>query len=215
MKPCQRCGQQNVPDARFCQQCGAGFDEIQPGPTGSAVEAGALSEETQLWRAFIGPNADRYLACFRKFSDGTRTRFAFTWHWPAFLLDPFLWFLYRKMYLYAAVYALGPVVSAYVTGDLTVGIVWRVIAGATAHYVYYWHVRDHLAAIRRRAGLDAGATERLVRDLGGVQRYVIWVGVALYALFLAILIEMIRHGAPDGFPPIGDKVRPASVRSAL
>ena len=43
-------------------------------------------------------------------------QFALTWNWPAFLFISFLWFLYRKMYLYAAVYAIGPMVSTYLTG---------------------------------------------------------------------------------------------------
>ena len=66
----------------------------------------------------------------------------------------FLWFLYRKMYLYAAVYAIGPMVSTYLTGDMTSGIVWSVVAGATANYVYYWHCREHIAAIKQQAWND-------------------------------------------------------------
>ena len=66
--------------------------------------------EQDLWRAFIGPNADRYLERFKKFSTQNPS-FALTWHWPAFVFEPFLWFLYRKMYAYAMIYALGPVIA--------------------------------------------------------------------------------------------------------
>jgi len=193
MKACGTCEQPNSDDARFCHQCGSPFsaplqEEAAPLPL----------EEAQLWRAFIGPNADRYLEQFRKFTTGETPGFAFTWHWPAFLVDPFLWFLYRKMYLYALVYAVGPVVSAYLTGDYAVGIVWRLIAGASANYIYYWHVKEHLAEIRTKGTFDSAARERLLLDLGGVQPYVIWLGVALYALMLALLIEVIREGPPEG-----------------
>jgi len=175
-------------------------------------------DEQQEWRAFIGPNADRYLAQFKKFTggaSGTGSRFALTWHWPAFLLDPFLWFLYRKMYLYAAVYAVGPVLSAYVTGDFTVGIVWRIMAGVSANYIYYWHVKEHFAAIHQRQGLDNAARERMLRDLGGVQPYVIWVGVVLHLLVAAFVINALREGAPEGglFPL--DKMRPVPKRTVL
>ena len=80
------------------------------------------------WRDFIGPNADRYLEQFKKFGSPQSPRFALTWNWPAFLFISFLWFLYRKMYLYAAVYAIGPMVSTYLTGDMTSGMVWSVVA---------------------------------------------------------------------------------------
>ena len=146
MKPCEKCKQQNPDDALFCLQCGETFPSSPPS-TEVQTSPPPLDEEPH-WRAFIGPNADRYLQQFRKFTKGPTPRFALTWHWPAFLFDPFLWFLYRKLYLYAMVYAVGPVLSAYLTGDVSVGIVWRIMAGVSANYVYYWHVRDNLAKVR-------------------------------------------------------------------
>lgn len=172
-------------------------------------------DEPQLWQAFIGQNADRYLAQFRKFTGGGEPRFALTWHWPAFLFDPFLWFLYRKMYLYAAVYAIGPVLSAYFTGDLTVGIVWRIMAGASANYIYYWHVREHVAAIKDKGNLDGTGQEQALKDLGGVQPYVIWVGVALHILMFAVLIKAIQEGPPDGSPFPTLKPAPTRSRASL
>lgn len=174
-----------------------------------------ILDEQQLWRSFIGQNADRYLEQFRKFTGGSEPRFALTWHWPAFLFDPFLWFLYRKMYLYAAVYAIGPVLSAYFTGDLTVGVVWRVMAGASANYIYYWHVREHVTAIKEKAGLGGRAQEQSLKDLGGVQPYVVWVGVALHILMFAVLIKAIQEGPSEGskFPPL--KPAPSKSRASL
>jgi hypothetical protein len=166
-----------------------------------------------LWRSFIGPQKaillslkkgwswerpdDYYLQQFKKFSAGSTSRFALTWHWPAFLVDPFLWFLYRKMYLYALIYALGPVLSAYLTGDFTVGFVWRVMAGVSANYIYYWHVREHITEIR---------------DRGGVQSYVIWLGVALYVMLIFIVIQIIREGPPPSGSPQQGKAKAAAVR---
>jgi hypothetical protein len=205
MKSCARCEQENPDDALFCHQCGTAI---------AADASRSPVAEAQLWRAFIGPSKailfslnsgwswqsaeTHYLETFRKFSLGPTPRFALTWHWSAFLFDPFLWFLYRKMYLYALVYAIGPVLSAYFTGDVTVGIVWRVMAGGSANYIYYWHAKDHLAAIRTKEGLDYSARERLLRDLGGVQPYVLWLGVALHVLLLLLVIGAIRGGPSEG-----------------
>jgi hypothetical protein len=198
MKPCEKCAQPNPDDALYCHQCGTTF----------SMEAAATLDEAQLWRAFIGPNADRYLQQFKKFTGETGPRFALTWHWPAFLFDPFLWCLYRKMYLYAFVYAVGPVVSAYLTGDFTVGIVWRIMAGISANYVYFWHVKEHLKDLKTQRGLDQAGQERSLRDLGGVQPYVIWLGVALHLLLIAILVMAILEG-PEQRPAPG-KARPTS-----
>jgi hypothetical protein len=223
VKACQKCDQQNPDEAFFCGQCGTPFSGSSSAPSQEQVSAPTM-DEAQQWRAFIGPNADRYLEQFKKFTGGavaagaagaTAPRFALTWHWPAFLFDPFLWFLYRKMYLYALVYAVGPVLSAYFTGDFTVGIVWRIMAGVSANYIYYWHVREHLARVHDRAGHDEAARERVLKDLGGVQPYVIWVGVALHLLLLALLIGAIREGPPEGGKFQRDRVEPTPRRTVL
>ncbi|MEW6543849.1 MAG: DUF2628 domain-containing protein [Nitrospirota bacterium] len=192
MKSCVSCQGQNPDEARFCSQCGATFPAAEAEPA-----ARAAASEEEHWRAFIGQNADRYLEQFRKFSEGATPRFALTWHWPAFLFDPFLWFLYRKMYLYALIYAIGPVVSAYFTGDITVGIVWRIIAAGSANYLYYWHVKEHVAELRKAAGFDQARLERSLHEEGGVQPYVIWVGVALHLLLLALILAAIKEGPPE------------------
>ena len=152
MKACIQCQQQNQDDANFCYQCGNDLGVSNAASATSTPFSSRTDED--LWRDFIGPNANRYLEQFRRFGSPQSPRFALTWNWPAFLYVSFLWFLYRKMYLYAAVYAIGPMVSTYLTGDMTSGIVWSVVAGATANYVYYWHCRENIAAIKQQAWND-------------------------------------------------------------
>jgi hypothetical protein len=101
------------------------------------------------------------------------------------------------MYLYAAVYAIGPMLSTYLTGDMTSGIVWSVVAGATANYVYYWHCREHIAAIKQQAWNDPAQQHKAIREEGGVQPYVIWVGVVFYLLFSLTMFKMLQEGALD------------------
>ncbi|WP_447978689.1 DUF2628 domain-containing protein [Candidatus Nitrospira bockiana] len=224
MKACEKCGQMNPDDARFCAHCG-GLLTGEPGTAATAVP----SDATTLWRAFIGPRPallfswtsgwswappdDYYLRQFQKFQSGSAPRFALTWHWPAFLLDPFLWFLYRKMYLYALVYAVGPVVSAYLTGDFTVGIVWRIMAGASANYIYFWHIKEHLSEVARRRHATEAELREEIRDRGGVQPYVIWLAVVLHVLLFLVLAQVIREGPPPSGPFQPGKVKPAVAAS--
>lgn len=218
MKPCRKCDQQNPDEADFCSQCGTAFEAESGASAAEAAPPPVNLEDPELWRAFIGRNADRYLAQFRKFTAGGSPHFALTWHWPAFLFDPFLWFLYRKMYMYAAVYAIGPVLSAYFTGDLTVGVVWRIMAGVSANYIYYWHVREHLAEIREKSAASAEAVTRKIEDLGGVQPYVVWVGVLLHLLLLAVIIKAFQEGPPPGgkgLPSLPAKPGPSRTRASF
>lgn len=212
MKICNQCAQSNPDDAKFCHQCGTGLGSPAPAAdtvSGTSPSASKTTDEA-LWRQFIGPNADRYLEQFKKFSSNGQPQFALSWNWPAFLFISFLWFLYRKMYLHAAVYAVGPMVSTYVTGDLTVGLVWSIMAGATANYLYYWHGKEQISAIKKAVGMNHAAQEAALKEAGGVQPYVIWVGVAFYVIFFATLLKMIEEGPPgsDTFPP-----RPAKSAS--
>ena len=206
MKPCLKCEHANSDDANFCGLCGAPFPE---------AEHSSLLADDELWRAFIGPHADRYLEQFKKFSFTGTPRYNLTWHWPAFLFIPFLWFLYRKMYLYAFVYAVGPAVSTFLTNDLMAGLVWSIMAGVSANYVYYWHVREEVGEIKKKPWLSRAAQEQAIQEAGGVQPYVIGVGVVLYALFFAALFQAIQEGPTEGgkFPSV--RPRPSSERSLL
>ena len=213
MKPCAQCQQQNDDDAKFCHQCGNQLAaEPEPPIAAPRIQPDILPDE-HLWRQFIGPYADRYLIHFRKFGLGDQPKFALTWNWPAFLYISFLWFLYRKMYMYAAVYALGPMISTYLTGDMTVGLIWSIMAGATANYVYYWHCREHIGEIKRSTGGDPAKLDEALKESGGVQSYVIWIGVALYLLFAITMFKMLQDGPPGGEPSPEKPAKPSATSS--
>jgi|SRR5262245_16906306 len=209
MKLCAQCQQQNKEDAKFCHQCG----HILTVESEPPITAPLIHPDEHHWRQFIGPHADRYLTHFKKFGLGEQPKFALTWNWPAFLYVSFLWFLYRKMYVYAMVYALGPMISTYLTGDMTVGLVWSIMAGATANYVYYWHCREHIGALKKNAWTDPAKQDEALREAGGVQSYVIWIGVALYILFAITTFKMIQDGPPDGERPPGKPAKPTAASS--
>ena len=213
MKLCAQCQQQNQEDSKFCYQCGTAL-AVEPEPpiaTPVAPAAPIIHPDEHLWRQFIGPYADQYLKHFKKFGLGEKPKFALTWNWPAFLYISFLWFLYRKMYTYAAVYALGPMISTYLTGDMTVGLIWSIMAGATANYVYYWHCREHIGEIKRSIGTDPAKQDEALKESGGVQSYVIWIGVALYVLFAITMFKMLQDGLPDGERPVEKPAKPTAA----
>ena len=214
MKVCRQCNQQNPDDAHFCHQCGSGLAASAiTANTQDVPSPAAITSDEALWREFIGPNADQYLAQFKKFSSNGQPRFALSWNWPAFLFISFLWFLYRKMYTYALVYAVGPMISTYLTGDMTVGLVWSIMAGATANYVYYWHCREHIGEIKRSTGSDPAKLDEVLKESGGVQSYVIWIGVALYILFAITMFKMLQDGLPDGERPLEKPAKPTAASS--
>ncbi len=202
MKPCAQCQQQNHENAKFCYQCGNSLATAPEAPIVTAAAAApapaATPMDEALWRQFIGPHADRYLKDFKKFGLGAEPKFVLTWNWPAFLYIPFLWFLYRKMYVYALVYALGPILSAYLTGDYFTSLVWSIMAGATANYLYYWHCREQIGEIKKNAWTDPIKQDEALNEAGGVQPYVIWVGVAIYIFFVLTMIKLLQDGLPDG-----------------
>jgi Protein of unknown function (DUF2628) len=216
MKLCSGCNQQNPDDASFCHQCGTSLDTAAAAePVADQVTPSPppIHDEEALWRQFIGPNADRYLVQFKKFSANGQPKFALSWNWPAFLFISFLWFLYRKMYLHAFVYAVGPMISTYMTGDVSSGLVWSVIAGATGNYLYYWHCREQIGEIKKAGQLNQPEQEQALKEAGGVQPYVIWVGVAFYLLFMMTLIKMVQEGPPDSDQLPAKPARSAAVTS--
>ena len=80
---------------------------------------------------------------------------------------------------------------------MTIGMVWSVVAGATANYVYYWHCREHIAAIKQQAWNDPSQQHATIKEEGGVQPYVIWVGVVFYLLFSLAMFKMLQEGTMD------------------
>jgi hypothetical protein len=214
MKSCAQCQQQNQDDSKFCYQCGTALAVEPEPPIATPIIHSEIHPDEHLWRQVIGPHADRYLQHFKKFGLGEQPKFALTWNWPAFLYISFLWFLYRKMHVYALVYALGPIISTYVTGDLTVGLVWSIMAGATANYTYYWHCRKQIGEIKKSSWTDPVKQDEELKKAGGVQPYVIYVGIAFYILFAISMFKMAQDGQPDGELSPGKPAKQVSASSA-
>lgn len=160
---CPKCSISNAVSAKFCSTCGsalpqAGHANAAPPPGGKAA---STSEE--FYRAAIGPkNQDYYLGKFLRFDSTGKARAS--WHWPAFFLT-FYWFLYRKMWLNAALYFVLPYVALMLLGivgaiggksaDAVVGFTYvTFLAGLFllpplyANALYYRHCRQKIAEVR-------------------------------------------------------------------
>lgn len=199
-------------------------EETNSSSAPSSPSEGNIEDKEAIWRTFMGPSKtlifslknlfsfkncwsidssdNYYIEQFKRFRAEPTPQFALTWHWPAFLVPPFLWFLYRKMYLYAAVYLVGPLLAFLLTGDPTVPFIWQVIAGATANYLYFWHVQDHLKEIQGHIDPQEQIPDDALRDAGGVQPYVFVLAILLHVGFLFLLIQgppqQKNEQIPDG-----------------
>jgi hypothetical protein len=75
--------------------------------------------------------------------------------------------------------------------------------------VYYWHCREQIASIKQSGWNDPSRQQVALKDEGGVQPYVIWVGVVFYLLFSLTMFRMLQEGALDTQRP------PVPARNAV
>jgi hypothetical protein len=123
---CSRCGNALIPDARFCGCCGQAL--------AADGAAAPVDEATALYAACLGPaNTAWYLQRFRRFEETGKAGVG--WHWPAALIN-FYWFLYRKLWLEAAVYFAAPYVLLLVLGVLVLATGQAPAAVAVAVILY-------------------------------------------------------------------------------
>lgn len=108
------------------------------------------------------------------------------------------------MYLFAFVYFIGPIGSVFLTNDISVPIVWSVIASASANYVYYWHLKDLVLKVKARVGLDHVARMRQLTDGGGVQPYVFWLVAASLVLKAGVFFAVLGEPPLDEELPLPD-----------
>ena len=63
--------------------------------------------------------------------------------------------------------------------------------------MYYWHCREPISAIKQQAWNDTAQQHVALKEEGGVQPYVIWVGVVFYLLFSLTMFKMLQEGMLD------------------
>ena len=115
-------------------------------------------ERREEYSAYIGPNAGAYPDVFSRVAAageaGYGHGFAVSWNWPAFFCGVW-WYLYRKMYLWAAVdFGLSVVLG----WTFFVPLLWAVARAVTGNYLYFLQAERKIreAAAYPSAGSAAG-----------------------------------------------------------
>ncbi len=206
-KACNSCGRALEDDASFCSGCGKPFQQEEPEPASEPTSASAsastaipssIPPEQQDWIKFLGPGAEYYLAQFGSFQHDGNDQFSLTWNWYPFLFG-WLWFLYRKMYLYAAAFAVGPFLTiALLRGGMEILLMWGLAAGALSNYLYYGHVKRSLEELHAQPRVTDNMWDQTLADVGGVQPYVWWLGAGILVMAVAL---GIMNPPPNEPPP--------------
>ncbi len=165
---CRYCGKAIEPGSIFCPHCGR-RDE-------ASIFDREIIQDGE-FRAFVGKKSDFYLRKFRYFKERGTNVFALTWNWPAFFLG-FIWMLYRKMYLWSL--AAFFIAFTPVAFPLTM-IVW----GTVGNYLYYLQARKKILEYKTEAIPQPFS----LGELGGVNRWVWWIGF-FFGLFLLVLLAL-------------------------
>jgi hypothetical protein len=142
---------------------------------------------------FIGPNASTYLRKFAKYKKNHVETYAFTWHWPVFFVD-FLWFLYRKQYIWFIVALASFFFSPSIILDL-------VIFPLVANYIYY---RNVTKKIKQLKASNPNYTKSDLAKLGGTHGWVPWVAIVvfigIFLIYIAAIIVLLIGEWPDWLP---------------
>lgn len=141
---------------------------------------------------FIGPNAPLFIEIWRETPDGKLPAFKY-FSIMAFWLGPF-WFLYRKLYLWAA-----GVTALMISAPIIFAEIWEIVLiaigvgiGFVANKIYVNWAVQRVKSIRT-ATPDLSQRQAELKRQGGVSSKSVWVIIAaiiflLFGLFFVIVI---------------------------
>jgi len=147
----------------------------------------AWSVERADMALFAARNLGKFMPLYDAMAAGRRGS---PFCWPGFLA-PQAWFLYRKMYLWAALVSAGPLLLAYLSKWAWLS--WgTAFIGASGSRLYVAGARKTIARIRAAAADEAEA-RALIARAGGVSR----IGAAIGLVFaFSAFIVVLKAGAP-------------------
>lgn len=88
-----------------------------------------------------------------------------SWNWGAFFFS-FVWLIYRKMYIYAAVYLIAVTAISYLTGSILVNLAAALIMGGIGNKIYLYHAETTVGRISRLYS-DPEAQRNRISQAGG------------------------------------------------
>lgn len=180
-----------------------------------------VTDEEARLGLFVGEEVPKYLELFERFELDGHSRFRPGWNWGAFV-QPFLWALYRKMWLWALLMFVTSVllpVSTYVAGSF--GIISErlielsylllaanmVFWAAVGDYLYYRHA--HAAIKQITAVVPAYSVDLEIAAAGGVSRSALLVGAtfsAVLALFIWSVTDSLLEKNAEAPPVVIQKL---------
>ena len=177
MAYCKQCGKEINANEAFCRHCGA---KALLSPMAASGPSSNVTEEDLA--TFIGKNSDTYLGKFTSFTRSGEDSFSVTWHWPAFFFGLF-WMLYRKLYLWA-------LLALFIGFIPCAGLIFPFVFGMTANYIYYYHAKKKLIALKAQPSSDVQRAAELARA-GGVNNVAVVIAVLLMVIAVIGILAAI------------------------
>jgi hypothetical protein len=182
------------------------YAPAQPAPQAAGVAAGSLTDpaHAQLVRAYVGPNADFYIAKWQQIAAAGKPN---SWNWAAFLLNAF-WLAYRRMWQ-PALGTLGAILALQLLGLfapslalLTDGLILGVCAwiGWRGNAIYLNH-SERAVAQSATSAPDPNARIAWLQAQGGAAMGGAIVLAAAFAAiwFLLIFVIAAQMGLGRGY----------------
>lgn len=138
--------------------------------------------------AFFGPDPETYLEVYDEMRRRNGKTALVTWSWPVSFVT-FVWFFYRKQYIWGAAVILLPVIASLLFGFAGAGGM-AIVFACSAKSLY---VRTALRRILKADDLGLAGDERVdyLRRAGGVSVVAAVFAGLLLALFYAAMIYSI------------------------
>lgn len=170
---CPYCKETILDGATKCRYCSS---MLNTAPTPGSNSDNITTDEI---RAFVGTNAQFYIQKFSAFTQSGTEKFSITWNWSTCGFT-FIWFLYRKMYFQSLI--------AFVVFCIPgINIILHIVVGVVGNYLYYRHVKVKILEIRTLQ--SSQNITPLLQEMGGVNRWVITVGIVI-SLFMAVIFAL-------------------------
>lgn len=136
----------------------------------------------------FGPRSDYYLKEYEAIRQRKVAGEALrpSWNWSVFF-GAFVWFFYRKLYVYGAALVIVPIVLTRLLGDSPLGFSAGVMLCVLANYVYVdwalWHV-----AKANTLNLQGEERVAYLRRVGGVSKWAGGISGVLFGLIALIVL---------------------------
>ena len=205
---CTNCGTKIEDNALFCHNCGTGvvrketytqssanaeFSEEKAEETAKNKTVDAEFVGTEVSGDFIDDDVEKLIGdkkfdyYINRFAEMKQKNKKAGWNWCAFLFGP-AWMIYRKMYVYAAIYWLASILL--LSKIFLIDIFISVAAGVYGNKLYMTHLEK--TAVEAKALQEPQKTE-FIRKNGGTSAAAVFIGMGV-AFTLSFVSELVFGG---------------------